>query len=81
MEGGPAKRKRGKEDNRCKGPGGREELRVLWEVSVLCSARGGLSMLTEETEAWDEVGEESDATWCLRQGKELKYFLSQIGSH
>ncbi len=66
MKGSPAKRKRRKENNRLKGPGGREELRVLWEVSVLCSARGGLSMLTEGTEAWNEVGEESDATWCFK---------------
>ena len=66
MKGSPAERKRRKENNRRKGPGGREELKVLWEVSVLCSARGGLSMLTEGTEAWNEVGEESDATWCFK---------------
>ena len=54
MKGSPAERKRRKENNRRKGPGGREELKVLWEVSVLCSARGGLSMLTEGTEAWND---------------------------
>lgn len=38
-------------------------------------------MLTEGTGAWNEAGRRVRATWCLRQGKELRCFLSRIGSH